>query len=450
MVHRRLYNEKIPELKKLKKFFSEEEYGGINLWPSMAPSCYFYMQNNTMGSKIFNILRIIKFLFFVERFPIKGNGEKKIIASFCIDRKNHHELWESCLSSFKENEVILVDAYKPKKNKFFTIAKRFSFRFPNLLRIYSINKRLGNSGLNEVIKNKLDYTYFVTQTYFQQRKIDYLSKLVKKYLPVACVSYSPYRNNDETILNQICKMDHIPTFAMQNYSLSEFKKFNYESITYENFISDYFLLWGKSGYDILKKFISEDKLIIAGNPIYGRINKISRSKFKPKICTILLGHKQYTKSNFDMMGIIKEFAKEHPEIIFRFNIHIDNDRKPYIESVIEKNLEVLPVTSGKEQLAKLFSTSDFLVLHNTTMALEALEYQIPIFQYKDKKAAELDIPENKFSNLKDFKKLFEKMLDAKTFQKYQKSYYDYYLRNFYQPTCSIEDYYKKQILSRIH
>lgn len=441
----KFYYEKIPELRKLRHIFSNLKYKNIDLWPSMAPITYNYVYNRKFDSKFLNFLRILKFLFFVERFDPKGNGKKKIMTTFCIDRKNHHQLWNLALSSFKEDELITFDAFKTGKRSIWSILKRFSFRSPNLFRMYLLNRYLRNNNLKKIVPNKIDYLYFLTQIYFEERKVDYWNKIIKKYEPLACVSYSPYRNNDETILHQICKMNKIKTFAMQNYSITKFQRFNPESITYENFLSDYFLLWGESSKKILKSFIPEKKLITAGNPIYGRIKPLSKSKFCPKICTIFIGHKQYSSSNFDMIKLVNKFSENHPEIRFRFNIHIDNNRSTYIQKIKGKNIEILPITSGKEELGKLFSSSDFIIFHNTTMALEALEYQMPILQYQDKDSVNFDIPPLYFSNLSELNALFKDLSDPKSYKNIIKEDYEAYLRNFYQPKKSIPACYKEKI-----
>ena len=330
------YSDSIPKLKKIKQVLSDLNYKNLELWPSMAPSSYFFIHNKTMGTNLFQILRIFKFVFFKEKFKVIGDKKNKILVSFLIDRKDHHDFWESCLSKFNKTDLIILDAFQTGRRDILSILKRFSLSFPNFFKICRINQHFKKNKL--VVGSKLDHIYFITQIYYQFKKIDYLSKIVDKYSPNSYVAYSSYRNNDETIITQLVKSTNKTTFTLQNYIVPEFKRFDYETITYENMISDYFLLWGKSSYNTLKKHLETNKLLICGNPLYGGIVKRSVKRFAPKICTIFLSHPNFEESNLRIMDIISEFSKDYPHINFQFNAHPDNNERDIAKLLNDKNL----------------------------------------------------------------------------------------------------------------
>ena len=233
---------------------------------------------------------------------------------------------------------------------------------------------------------------------------------------------------------------------MQNYNISEYNNFNSESIAYENMISDYFLAWGESSSRIIEKFAGKNKAIIVGNPNFGKIIKKKTSKFNPKICTIFLSYNIYDKNNYEMIKIVSEFAKKHLEVKFYFKMHPDNDENNYKNKIFGKNIQLLDKKSDKnEYLVK----SDFLIMHNTTTAIEALSYQIPVYRFKDKDFAEMPIPQWNFTDVKSLDKLFLRMFNQKEFKKYLKEAYDSYSKIFYQPAEGVPKHFMKSVLAKI-
>src|SRR3989344_1063596 len=136
MQERRFFHETIPTLHNLKKVFSNLNYKGINLWPTMAHPCYCYLYDHGMGRFLFKILRMLKFIFFKEKFEVKGEKNGKILVSFLIDRKDHHIMWEKSISGFDKKDLIIIDAFKEGKRDFKNINSRFSFDFPHLYKLF--------------------------------------------------------------------------------------------------------------------------------------------------------------------------------------------------------------------------------------------------------------------------------------------------------------------------
>jgi len=233
--------------------------------------------------------------------------------------------------------------------------------------------------------------------------------------------------------------------TLQNYSLSEFKNFDYETITYENLISDYFLTWGESSKNLLSDYIDKKKLILVGNPIYGKIEKSKNKSFKPKTCVVYLSHYKFDKSNLNLIDLVARFAKNHKKIKFYFSAHPDSNLKIFKERM-RGNMELLPKGFDKDKSMKM---GDFFILHNSSIFIEGLSAQVPIFRFDDEFSLLKHVPENSFKNLNQLESIFSKMSKGKNYTNYINSCYKFYNKNFYQPKISIPEYYKKKILELI-
>jgi len=285
-------------------------------------------------------------------------------------------------------------------------------------------------------------------TYYQYKKIDYWNRVFNKYQPRAYVCYSSYRNNDETVMTQVCNKNNKTTFTFQNYNIPEFKEFNYESITYENFISDYFLLWGEANYDVLKKFIDDKKLLLAGHPNYGKAKEIKRTRFNPKKCTFFLSHPSYKSSNLKLLEIMNKFSKQHPEIKFYMNLHPDNNEEEHKKKIESNNIIFLSNDNITKE--ELLEGNDFIILYNSTLVLEALSLQIPLFRYKDESFIKMPVPYNNFSDLNELNTLFSKMLKPEEYRKAMKLNFKCYNNNFFYPKSgNVAENYKKLITENI-
>ena len=439
-IKNKFFHEKIPELRKLKKIFQSLKYKGVDLWPNLMENVYVTYNNEALSSHKF--LRILKFLFFFEKFKVPKKEKNKILVNFPLDRTDHHELFTNFIKSFNKKEITIINAYQSGERKLRNIANRFTLSFPNLVKILKIHEHLKKHKTKRILKKPIDYIYLVLFTYYILKKIDYWTEIYKKLKPRAFLGYASYRNNEDITLTQICKKHKIPTFTTQHYAFFDYPTFNSESITYENMISDYILLWGKAPFNIMKKFIPQDKLLIAGNPLYKKIKK-SNKKFAPKTCVVFLDYYQYAKSNFEIIKILAEFAEKHKEIKFIIKNHPVNNPKEYEPLVKNTKLILLPRYADKDEWMQ---KADFIISHNTTIVLEALKFQIPIFRYKDKTCFEMSVPKHEFRNAKELESIFSKIKSNKN---YASEYHKAYHHNFFQPEkSSIPDLYKKLITEK--
>src|SRR3972149_3127895 len=98
------WSEKIPFIRKLKGFYSKKEYGGINLWPIMANDVYTYYRNQEARTKKEIFLETVKNLFLLDKLKVNGK-RARILATYFMARKDHHELFLKSISSFKREEL---------------------------------------------------------------------------------------------------------------------------------------------------------------------------------------------------------------------------------------------------------------------------------------------------------------------------------------------------------
>ena len=97
-----------------------------------------------------------------------------------------------------------------------------------------------------------------------------------------------------------------------------------------------------------------------------------------------------------------------------------------------------------EEFKELIPKSRFFVLHNTTLAMEFLQYDIPIFRFDDKYFVDLwDYPD-KFKNFQGLDKLFDKFCERKKKSGGKSFYRVEFLRHFHiSKKGTSQNYYDK-------
>jgi hypothetical protein len=407
------WSEKIPFIKNLKDFFSQIEHKGINLWPIMADETYTFYRNQDV--KFFErFARKIKYLFFRENYLVVGSPGG-ILASYFMPRKDHHDFFLKAIEKFHENELLLLDCYE---NKMKNPLLRGSFNFPNLVLLFKIWRKFKKAKLKDTLGKY--YSLFLTRTYSRFRKIEQFYEIYNKYTPCAHIAFCSQAFGEDSIITLIHKKEGKPTFNLQHGFTIEYPDFNPISVLNENIISDYNLVWGESTYDIQKKYVDKKRLIIAGNPKYSlRDLREGQTEFIPKNATIFLSVKGNEESNKDIVRILNGFAEKHPEITFGISAHPFDNINNYTNLISAKNITPL---NKDAKIKEILEKSDFIVIHNTTIAYEALLYAIPIFRFGDKALKDLWSNDDKFTNLADFERIFNNLKD-KTFYKNQIKFY---------------------------
>jgi len=436
----KFWHEKIPFLKKSKEFFNKIIYKDINLWIVMAGEIYIYYENS---EKIWwrKIAMIFKSLFTLDKFEIIGNSGN-IFVSYIMARDDHHLLVEKSIEDFPKNQVTILDACEYKKKKSFF---KYLYRFPDIFLIYKIWKKFKNSDM-KVVLGRDKYYFFLARTYFRCKQIDQFEKIYSQYKPKAYLAFCSSAFAEETILTLICKKNNVPTFTLQHGFIVEYNVFSPSSILSENVVSDFNFLWGKDTYDLLVKVAEPSRLLIAGNPKYNKMGKIVVKKFDPKKGILFLPVIGNDESSKKMLDIINNFAKLHPEIEFQLSLHPFDYIKNYNGITTSKNLKYFQSSN----IAKSIEESDFIIIHNTTISIESLQYGKPIFRYDDKFLVKLWENDDCFKSADDLEKLFVKLEDSKIYQKWSKKYLQEFKNNFYLPKKgTVSENYYKEIMKRV-
>jgi len=403
----------------------------------MANDVYTYYQSQENRTKKEKILEAFKNFLLLDR--INSNWEPgKVLASYFMARKDHHLFFLDSLKSFNQEELNILDFYEKKiKNPL----KRSKISFPNLKLFFNILKKFKQRKLKETLKD--NYWLFVSKTYLRHKQIKQFKKIYKSYAPRGYISFCSSAFPEEAILTLLCNKDNIPTFSLQHGFYSyDAKKFASIFVQSENIISKYLLLWGQNSYDVQKKHIPEERLIIVGNPKYSNISERKIKEFSLKTITTFLSVTSHEKSNENLIKILNAFSKIHPAIKINLKIHPFDKTENYSKFITEKNISF---ADKETPIQELLNNSNLIITHYTTIELEALLYQIPILRYKDEGALPFWDYKDRFTNLKELENLLKKLENKENLKKQLNFYKNELAKNFYfeKDKSPSEVYYNK-------
>jgi len=150
--------------------------------------------------------------------------------------------------------------------------------------------------------------------------------------------------------------------------------------TYENFISDYMLVWGQYTIDELSKAgIDSKRLLISGSLKENTIPIVKLDEVK-KTFGVVLSNAAMTDSNIRLIQIANEIAEalKYKYIIRAHPLDNINKYNEYINS----DLLLLPM-HRKLPFESYVSKVDFNIIHLSSVYLELLEIGSPVFVYVD-------------------------------------------------------------------
>ncbi len=430
------------DLIKLKKFFENLNLFEVDLWPIISPYLYTEIIKKKR-SFFYRLSRILKFIFLNERFILRDPEKNKILASFFLRRKDHHQQFLENLKSFKKKEIMFLEGIVPE-NKIKYFLKRFNIEFIDFKKSIKVKRYFEK---NFPLKKDLFYYFLLFRTLYEGKKINNFNKIIKKYSPKALISYNNAGSTEDNALTLLMKNRKKKTFSLQSWMFREYEKLdNTDCIFYDNYTSDYILVWGKNSADILKKHYPKNKILIVGNSKFGRIKK-AKEKNHMKKGVVFLSNNAYEKSNLNLIKILNEISKKRKNTVFYLKLHPDNDRKKYLKLISKKNIILTEKFADNNNL---FEKSDFIIVHNSTISSEVLRHQIPRLRFKDKHLfVDSENPQDLFENLEELEKLMEKLKNPRIYKKYLQKYKKLYSDNFFQSKLSPEDYIKKIIIDRI-
>ena len=242
----------------------------------------------------------------------------------------------------------------------------------------------------------------------------YLSILLAEY-HIALSKIEKNLNFDYDLITTFCDAHNVEHYIAQRYKNSgvktitlqhgQYKVIKNEYIigdneAYNNFISDYILLWGEKTKDeFLKAGISEDRLIVVGalkNKFYSKFTDLLSNHF----CVSLDGE-AYEQSNFAMINIANQISdKIAANYTIRF--HPKNNKTKYIKA------------TNKYYVDQNYNFAYFQIIHMSSVIFEYLTKNIPIYVFYDEQSEEIfNIEDVIFNDLESFLKVNKNYHDKK-------------------------------------
>lgn len=186
----------------------------------------------------------------------------------------------------------------------------------------------------------------------------------------------------EAILSYYFQKRHIPTYSLQHglYFIFE-KNILFDSILYENFLSDYHFCWGQYSADELKKYgISENSLLVGGYPRKVERKKIPQTLNKAE-CILLLARKEFDETNMELLKILETFSKENNiNITLKLHPSLSLDKYTAVAKANKWKIIDMNIT-----LKEIFSSTEYgwSIAINTAAYYEAYLHYIPCLRYND-------------------------------------------------------------------
>jgi len=426
-------------IKDFKLFYESINYKNVNLWPVMAPEVYTYYQNPETEFKM-KILSMLKYLFTKDKFDVDFSQKNKIFATFLMPRKDHNELMHKMLQNFSKKELYFLDRFEYKMKNWIT---RFKITLPDVKLLFKIWKDFSKINVSEL--NKTKYIHFLLRTYHRYKQIEQLCEIYHKLKPKAYIGFCTQGFSEEAILTQLANNDKIPTFTLQHGFIIEYPQFSPNYILIDNLESQNFLIWGKKTKEILMPYIEEKRLILAGNPKVVNSNDIKEKTYKGKKGVIFLPVISHIPISQSMLSLLDDFAQKHPEIHFDLSLHPFDDIKNYVPLKAKNIL----YTKELKPVSELLKNADYIILHNTTIALEASQYKKPIFRYNDKYLVKLWENDDLFSSTDELENLLKKASNPSIRKRWIQKYHAEFKNNFYQSNKEISQVYYNIILNKI-
>ena len=224
----------------------------------------------------------------------------------------------------------------------------------------------------------------------------------------------------ETILTRYFQKKEIKTYSLQHgIDFIHRKRIELSSILYENFMTDFRMLWGKFTKDEFVEYgVDENSLIVAGYP-----RKINRPKIPEKInkkeCLVFLGSYPYHDANIHLINVLKKWEEA---VNFEFKLHPRSERSKYEKIILENGWSLM---DENQTLTDLFESNKYgwAIVVNSSAYYESYLYYIPCLRFNDGSFLDLaDVKDDKFSNIQELKRC----LDSIPFEEPEKipAYFD--------------------------
>lgn len=253
--------------------------------------------------------------------------------------------------------------------------------------------------------------YIFARCTYYINSVPELELTLEKLSPLKYVSFSS-AHTVEALTTLLCKRRGIVTYTLQHgvaHVHPDPKPI--DSISYENFISDFQLCWGEySRQEYISFGIDPARLLLAGCP---REVTSQKKKTKNQVCLVFLAREAHCKLN----SVVLKYISDIKAINFLIKPHPSLSKSEY-QNIFEKNMAWC---DEHETVSSLLSESWLATLSVNTSAYyeslasgdKALVYTGPGLDLK------IVVPETGFSNIKE---LNERLFDIQQVEAAEKDF----------------------------
>lgn len=339
--------------------------------------------------------RLIKYFFLDTEYIEQSNKNNEIIIFISATERNDYMESVNNIDNILDNcNVITVKkSIRLKKFKFSSVKK--------LISIY-----------NELKKNKLNNKLYIAlkineHIEFLERFINNVNLNNNKIIITFCDAHQ-YDN----IIAQKSKLLDKKTVTLQHGQyIYQNENQNVNILPYENFISDYMIVWGKATADELSKCgISKEKLLITGCPkfINNEDNRI-KEKISNNVFGILLNNEQQSESNYKMIELANKISKQLGKK-YILKMHPSNNLNDY-NSFID-NTCILEILDKNKSITEYAKNVEFSIVHTSSVYVELNCINSPVFRYKDENYLSMyDCDKDEFSSFDEFLEKYNSLIE---------------------------------------
>ena len=262
-------------------------------------------------------------------------------------------------------------------------------------------------------------------------KIRTIENAISKDYLQAFIAFNSSTQED-AIMTLVLKKHKIPTYSLQHGFYLNYRSWiPLDVINFENFNANYLLCWGESTKSNMLDFgISEDKLLVVGNPRFDlqKEMKVSLPKFKYGL--VLFGRDVHHQSNIELLDILKKLAAT-TEIDFALKLH----PSLYLKGLDGQYDVGFPLLDKDSNLAEVVDSGkfDFAISNNTTAYFDILIKGLLCFRYTAKETEPLGHDHYVFNSADEFKMVQDDCL-KKSEETIKANIEETLKRNFYTHT----------------
>lgn len=353
--------DKVRSRKKNKALFID----GINYGRVIAMQTY----DTSIKSVTKEFIRLFTFDYKIE---ISGNKNSNICLFYSL-RSSKRKDYDYIIDLFKKSitDIKCIDLISYKS--FNKILKKLVVLIKNIIRF-----KLNN--VDDVIISSIVATKYIILN--EELNKEFLFEDID-LLCTFCDAYGP-----DNLATQIATNNKITTATLQHgqYRILSTGNEIADAEAYENFISDYMLVWGQATVDEFKKVkINSDRLIKIGALKEFSFNDRMNSYHKTGVFGVVLSGEPYKETNIKMINLANIIAEKY-NLKYILRIHPKNNVSLYEKYCKSEYLFGIISNVNNIEYAKKI---EFSLIHMTGVFVELLSINSPIVVFEDYKLEDI-------------------------------------------------------------